>query len=106
MVPSLPKGNLETAAADRTILLKAARSPRQLFLTVKITCDPLPNVLTSQHFRSGQVPIPDKCTKFVWDFFVSTHQSLPRKSTDWHSLLVQTFSSLSQKVMWNLQNNW
>ena len=27
---------------------------------------------------------------FAWDFFVSTHQSLPRKSTDWHSLLVQT----------------
>ena len=44
--------------------LKAARSPGQLLLTVKIICDPLPNVLTSQHFQNGQVPIPDKCTNF------------------------------------------
>ena len=86
--------------------LKAARFPRQLLLTVKITCDPLPNVLTSRHFQNGQVPIPDRCTCFAWLFFVSTHQSLPRKSTYWYSLLVQTFSSMPQKVMWNLQNSW
>ena len=64
MVPSLPYGNVETAADDSTILLKAARSPRQLLLTVNITRDPLLNVLTSQHFQNGQVPIFDKCRKF------------------------------------------
>ena len=63
-VPYPPQGNLETDAADSTILLKTARCPHQLLLAVKITCDPPPNVLSSQHFQNGQVVIPDKCTKF------------------------------------------
>ena len=63
-VPYLPQGNLETDAADSTILSKAARCPHQLLLAVKITCDPPPNVLSSQHFQNGQVVIPDKSTKF------------------------------------------
>ena len=62
---SLPKSDPETAAAaDSTILLKAARSPQQLLLAVKITCDPLPNVFTSQFFQIDQVSFLDKCTKF------------------------------------------
>ena len=104
-VPYLPQGNLETDAADSTILSKAARCPHQLLLAVKITCDPPPNDLSSQHFQNVQVVIPNKCTKFAWDFFLPTHQSLSGKNTDWHSPLVQTVSLMSQKVMWNLQNN-
>ena len=64
MVPSLPQGNLEIVAVDSTILLNAARSPHQLLLAVKITCDSLPNVLSPNYFQNGQVLIPDKCTTF------------------------------------------
>ena len=60
---------LETVAADSTILSKAARCPHQLLLTVKITCDPLPNVLSAQLFHNGQVLILDKCTKFCMGLF-------------------------------------
>ena len=67
MVPSLLKGNMEAADDDSTILLKAARSLRQLLLAVKSTCDPLPNVLTSQHFQNGQAPIPEKCMQFCME---------------------------------------
>ena len=49
----LPQGNLETDAADSTILSKAVRCPHQMLLAVKINCDPPPNVLSSQHFQSG-----------------------------------------------------
>ena len=33
----------------------------QLLLSVKISCDPFPNVLSSHYFQNGQVLIPDKC---------------------------------------------
>ena len=81
-VPYIPRGNLETDAADSTILLKTARCPHQL-LAVKITCDPPPNVLSSQHFQNGQVVIPDKCTKFCMgllpDFFVNPSEFIKKK---------------------------
>ena len=63
------KCNLETVAADSTILSKAAWCPHQLLLAVKITCDLLLNVLSGQHFHNGQVLIPDKCTKFCMGLF-------------------------------------
>ena len=69
----------------------------QLLLAVKATCDPFPNVLSSQHFQNDQVFIPDK--------YVNPSELTEEEGTDWHSPLVQT-SLMSQKVMWNLQNNW
>ena len=104
-VPYLPQGNLETDAADSTILSKAARCPHQLLLAVKITCDPPPNVLSSQHFQNGQVFIPDKSTKFCMGLLPVNPSEFIEKNTDWHSPLLKTFSVMSQKVMWNLQNN-
>ena len=66
---SLPQGNLETVAAGSTILSKAASSPHQLLLAVKITFDLLLNVLSGHHFHNGQVLIPHKCTKFCMGLF-------------------------------------
>ena len=72
---------LETVAADSTILLKAARCPHQLLLTVNIICDPLPNVLSAHHFHNGQVLIPDKCTRFFMGLFLCQPIRVYRETT-------------------------
>lgn len=53
-------------AKERTILLtKAAKEIKSICQEVKRSCDPLPTVLTSKHFREGQAPLPDELMGFA-----------------------------------------
>ena len=53
-------------AKERTILLtKAAKEIKSICQEVKRSCDPLPTVLTSKHFREGQAPLPDELMDFA-----------------------------------------
>ncbi len=52
-------------AKERTILLtKAAKEIKSICQELKRSCDPLPTVLTSKHFREGQAPLPDELMDF------------------------------------------
>ena len=53
-------------ANERTILLtKAAKELKSICQELKQSCEPLPTVLTSKHFREGQAALPQELMDFV-----------------------------------------
>ncbi|MCP3892112.1 MAG: hypothetical protein GY702_25060, partial [Desulfobulbaceae bacterium] len=66
-------------------------------LEVKANCTPLPNSLSSTHFKNGQAPIPGK----VYQFFLTLISDNPASPSERDVRLV---NSMAYDAMYNVTN--
>ena len=91
-VDTLP--SLIKTMSDNHTLNESAEIIRNTLLTVRSSCQPLPNALTSKHFSDGQAPIPEIVTKFVLDI-ISSHPLSPS------NMEMRVAKSLASDLLYN-----
>ena len=69
-----------------------------MLLEVKANRTPLPNSLSSTHFKNDQAPIPDKVYQFFFTLILSENPRSPSKRD------VQLANSMASDAMYNVTN--